>query len=160
MLQLADALMSGVHGWPRDPNRACNCYRAAAYGCSEEEELQVQGHALAAGSPEAMVPSANVVLCYINTRLMGRDILENVDFSHILLQALSAERTLEQLLFWLASSVRRGWVSPMAIQMARSIQDVNFLNHHQVNDTTKGYIQTLLKVWRYREMEIEFERQQ
>jgi hypothetical protein len=31
MLQLADCLMTGINGWTRDPRRACNLYRAAAW---------------------------------------------------------------------------------------------------------------------------------
>ena len=43
MLLLGDCMMLGLHGWPRDFWRACNLYRAAAWGCTEEEELFLSG---------------------------------------------------------------------------------------------------------------------
>ena len=55
MLSLGDALMYSLKGWPRDPDRACNCWYAAAWGCSEaqvRERRQVM--AVPVGSPEAM----------------------------------------------------------------------------------------------------------
>ena len=69
MLQLADALMTGMNGWTRNPHRACNLYRAAAWGCSEEEEPDIIG--LPNGIPEAMIAAASLGICYIKGSILG-----------------------------------------------------------------------------------------
>ena len=81
MLQLADALMTGMNGWTRNPHRACNLYRAAAWGCSEEEEPDRIG--LPNGIPEAMIAAASLGICYIKGSILGCDMVPSQKKCHL-----------------------------------------------------------------------------
>lgn len=145
MLQLGDALMSGVHGWPRDPIRACKCYNAAAYGCQEEEEPERNG--IPVGSPEAMVASATVAKAYINKELMGiQDLDRPVSSSRILGKCLQTERgrnLMHGLMYWSSTSVERGWVTPLVLELAQAAKDIDLTNDRRVDDETRELVKPL-----------------
>lgn len=161
MLQLGDALMSGVHGWPRDPVRSCGCFLAAAFGCTEEEEKERSG--IAVGVPEAMVAAANVLLVYIKVQMMGFDLDHNAPYAMLLKHALRSQTGLSvisQLLYWISASLKSGWVSPIALELARSVKEVNLLNRTEIDNETRDRINVLLKTNEYRSLEIEFQKMQ
>jgi hypothetical protein len=161
MLLLADALMSGVHGWTRDPNRACACFRAAGMGCQEEDIDEVTG--IAVGNPEAMVAYAYVILQYIQVKQMGLDLMDPVSYARILRFALRIPEgvgLIKQLLWWTSSSVKRGSLSPFALELARAIKEVDLQNNRQVDGETKDLIEPLIQAMKYREMEVEVEKLQ
>ena len=161
MLQLADALMLGVHGWPRDPKRACDCYRAAAMGCLEEELDETTG--IAVGNPEAMVASAYVIVTHIKCERMRLDLTKNVSYSQLLQTALRIPGGLDmiyQMIYWTHNSVKRGWITPFALELARCIKEVNLMNNRQVDEEIKQLIEPLFQAWKYRELEVEFQKLQ
>jgi len=162
MLQLGDALMAGVKGWERDPIRACKCYYAAAYGCQEEEEPERTG--IPVGSPEAMVAIANFNKLIIKKELMGiEDLDQPVSFSRILGKCLETERgryLSYWLMHWSSLSLKRGWVSPLILELAQAIKDMNLMNDRRFDDEFRDLVQPLLRASEYREREVEFEKLQ
>jgi len=160
MLSLADALLFGVHGWPRDIQRASSCYQAAAWGCSEEEMPARAGFPV--GSPEAMVASAHTILAHMKKEIMGKQITEKVPWGQVLAYALQTqgERELaliENALFWLTRSVFFGWVTPLTLDFAIQIKNMKLIAHPKVDENMKDMIKILLKVEEYRQLEVEHE---
>lgn len=109
MLQLADALMTSMNGWPRNPHRACNLFRAAAWGCTEEEEPERGG--VPVGIPQAMIATSSLGISFIKCSILGLDNSpesQNMPFEQWLDAALSSERgigALIQVFDWVAYAV-------------------------------------------------------
>lgn len=99
MLQLADVLMTGMNGWPRDPNRACTLYRASGWGCTEEEEREMMG--MPNGIPEGLLAAALLGVSYIKCTIMGSDNGPdglNMPFEKWMDGALNSEEGIDHLL--------------------------------------------------------------
>jgi len=160
MLQLGDALMSGVHGWPRDPNRACVCWRAAAWGCQEDEERDRFG--IPVGLPEAMVAVVSVLLTYVKREIMGLDLWDNRSTRVIIDEALRSDHgigVIYQLFFYLSHSIRRGHNSPMTLEIANTVSEMNLARDRRIQDDSdfKDLLKPVLAVAKYRHLEIAFE---
>lgn len=67
---------------------------------------------------------------------------------------------IKQLLWWTSSSVKRGSLSPFALELARAIKEVNLRNNRQVNGETKDLIEPLIQAMKYCDMEVEVEKLQ
>lgn len=165
MLELAGALMSGVHGWPRDPERGCACYRAAAWGCSEEEELEGR-IGIPVGLPEAMVASADLCFAFLKREIMGINLWENVALSRIISAGLqSSERSrdaLRQSFYWLAQAAHRGYITPATLEATTAMSEMNLIDDRRIQDDEEmlGFVRRLLQVHQYRELELAFEKYQ
>lgn len=109
MLQLADALMTGMNGWPRNPHRACTLYRAAAWGCTEEEEPERVG--IPNGIPEGMLAAASLGINWIKGSILGYENSpdsQRVPFEEWLEGGLKSERgidALTQIFHWVTHAV-------------------------------------------------------
>lgn len=166
MLELGDALMIGFHGWPRDPHRACHCYKAAAWGCLEPEVDERIG--IPIGVPEAMVAAATVVFTYIQKQIMGLEVWESVPHHRVISKTLEIDngiRMLVQITFWLSMSVRRGHISPFAQMFARTLKEMDVINDRRIAEypdaeLIRNTMQPLLAMTEYRELELAFEKLQ
>jgi hypothetical protein len=151
MLQLGDALMSGVHGWPRDPFRACKCYRAAAYGCSEEEVSERTG--IPVGIPEACSAVAYVTHIYFAKEFLKKDPLSmNVSVDEIVALASRNARAMDmlyELVFWLVTAVTKGWVCPLALEYARVLKGARMID----SPGLEGLPCKLVQAWDYQQKE-------
>mmetsp|Transcript_35059 Transcript_35059/g.84824 ORF Transcript_35059/g.84824 Transcript_35059/m.84824 type:complete len:1109 (-) Transcript_35059:1667-4993(-) len=160
MLEFGDALMSGVHGWPRDPMRACRCYLAAAWGCQEHEESTRIG--VPVGEPEAMVECANVRLIVIKKEFLHLDLWDSVGTRLLVSAALQSERgigILHQIMFWLATAARGGHVAPLTLDFASAANDMELLQDRRIRDDPdlRDALEILLTVLQYRNLEIKFQ---
>ena len=147
MLLLADCLMLGVHGWPRDPMRACNLYRAAAWGCTEEEESSVSG--IPVGDPKAMIASASIAFGQLKLRC-GYSQEENCPIRELISEGLrSAENmgVLDNMFQWLSRALFYGHITPLTLVIGEAIRDMNLINDRRlirdigdedVNPTSNG----------------------
>jgi len=98
MLLLGDALMIGVHGWPRDYMRATRCYNAAAMGCQESEERS-ERKGIPVGSPEAMMQTAYVGFAYIKKELLGLELWDNISSSELVRRVLQKKQGLSLITY-------------------------------------------------------------
>lgn len=171
MLTLGDALMSGVHGWSRDSERACLCYRAAAWGCQEDEEPSRRG--IPVGSPEAMVAYAQIIFYVIQKQIVHAEHWEMVATHTLISAALQSDRGVGmfyQLLYWLTKAARRGHVAPLTLEIARAISDMKLSRHRQIlgdedvevmdDENVQAMMELLLAVHNYNKLAINFEKLQ
>lgn len=160
MLQLADALMLGCKGWPRDPYRACNLYRAAAWGCSEEEQMTVRYDSIPVGPPEALL-----AVCGTNIAMLRQKAgipLDKPCMPRIwMAEGLKSDENMEalrQICFWVSQALKlHGHVTPLALTMAQGIQDIRFLTDARVTDEIKEHCEQIMKAYQCRQLEIEAE---
>lgn len=159
MLLLADALMSGVHGWPRDVKRSCACYRAAAWGCQESEDETVFGTMV--GLPEAMVATSYTLYMFLKKEIMGLEIDDRVRTSEILRVALQTERGMSivsSMLFYINAALCRGYVAPMTQDVAQAVKEVNLAGDQRFRDcqdeTIQQCVENLLALLEYMKLEI------
>mmetsp|Transcript_5372 Transcript_5372/g.12205 ORF Transcript_5372/g.12205 Transcript_5372/m.12205 type:complete len:867 (-) Transcript_5372:35-2635(-) len=159
--------MVGIHGFPRDPHRACNLYRAAAWGCTEEEEPDQIG--IPNGIPEAMIASASIARGYLTGALMGFDNPQDVSFEDMLKEGLKTETGLSalyQILDWTTKALRlHGWVTSLTLMLASAAQTVNFVNdprlvRSDVGKDMQSMCASLVRAQEYREKELTFEKMQ
>ena len=161
MLHLADALMLGLKGWPRDPYRACSLYRAAAWGCSEEEEQTVRLDSIPVGPPEALL-----AVCATNISLLREKAGIPLDRPCMPRKWLSEglkgdqnQEILRQIFFWVGHAIKLyGHVTSLALTMAQDINTMRFLNDSRVTDEIKEYCEPILKAHQCRELKIEAEK--
>jgi hypothetical protein len=102
-----------------------------------------------------MVAYAHLTLSCMKVELLNIGHWDFVPFSEVLLKALQSARGIDminQLLFWTANSVKRGWISPLVLELARSVHEINLLSRFDYDE-----IGTLLKVFEYRNKEMEFQ---
>jgi hypothetical protein len=161
MLLLADSLMSGVHGWSRDPMRACSCYRAAAWGCQESDEHERLG--IPVGLPEAMMQTVYTGLIFMKKECMALDLWYHVSTTELIKQAIRNPRglgLLSQIFYWTYAALRRGYVSPTVYDLATVIRETNLVSNKEVNDDIKDIMQPILNAFELREMEIKYEKLQ
>ena len=116
-----------MHGWKRDPYRACNLYRAAAWGCTEEEEPTRVG--IPNGFPEAMIMSANIGISMLKGSLGYDNSPESqaVPFQEWLEEGLRTEKGLDvlsQVFHWVGHALRlHGWVTLLTLMLAEAVKD-------------------------------------
>ena len=155
MLQLADALMLGFKGWPRDPYRACSLYRAAAWGCSEEEEMAVRYDSIPVGPPEALLAACGTNIAML--RQKAGIPLDKPCMPRIwMVEGLKNDENMEalrQICFWVSQALKlHGHVTPLALTMAQGIQDIRFLNDTRVSDEIKEYCEQIMKAYQCRQV--------
>ena len=161
MLLLADCLMVGVHGWPRDPMRACNLYRAAAWGCTEEEESAVSGFPV--GDPQAMIASALLAFNQLKVRC-GYTPDENCQIHELISEGLRSAENMEVLgnMFqWLSRALFYGHITSLTLVIGAAIRDMNLINDRRlIRDIGDEDVKEILQAMEYRDKELEFERMQ
>lgn len=136
LLQLADAYRFGLLGVVPDRYRASTLYACAAWGIKEldfEEQQQQQPltlrFAYPMGTPEAMCAHAMDIWEH-EGGLLGPDVTTTTttmsftqamqivqDHSNHRLQA-----SLATIIFFVAHSLRRGWISPLALELGQALQ--------------------------------------
>jgi hypothetical protein len=162
MLQLADCLMVGLHGWPRDYKRACNLYRASAWGCSEEDEHIVEFDSVPVGDPKAMIAVASLNMIQLKS-LCGYHLEDNCPFWEWIGEGLRNAKNMSilyQIFLWVTHAMRyHGHVTSLTLMIGRTIQEMNFTNdRHLVGEIGQGLkdmSRKILQAYKYREKELQ-----
>lgn len=165
MLLLGDCLMLGLHGWQRDFRRACNLYRAAAWGCTEDEEPFVFG--IPVGDPKAMIAAAALSISQLKS-LCGYNTLDSCPFHELIEKGLENAHTmqlLQQLFQWLTDALMyHGHSTSLTLMIAKTIKDMNLINDQRLrgdmSDSLNVLAGIILQAAEYREKELEIERMQ
>eukprot|EP00984_Skeletonema_dohrnii_P011929 scaffold4786_cov142-Skeletonema_dohrnii-CCMP3373.AAC.3 len=161
MLQLADCLMVGLHGWPRDPQRACDLFRAAACGCTEEELQYIGG--IPVGDPKAMIASANLAVTQLKS-LCGYTVSENCPFHEWISKGLADDmRFLREVFKWTADAVRlHGHVTSLTLMIGSTIKEMNLINDRRVSGDRVFQVlcEILLQASEYREKQMQIVKMQ
>ena len=158
MLQLADSLMFGLKGWPRDPNRAFKIYHAAAYGCPED---MVEPVAEADGYPGGLPEAACAVAQSFHNHCMVTAFGNHDEGASTIVQVVKIARRnaevmrgLRGLLKWYNHAIRKDHVCPNALRYAEVI--VKLTPQHQ---QLLGDVEPLMTAWKYRQNEIQKEKE-
>ena len=160
MLQLADGLMVGLHGWQRDPMRACNLYRASAWGCTEEEERS--RHGIPVGDPKAMIAVASLAISHLSS-LLGYAPGEQCPFRKWIGEGLRSTdnmRHLYEAFIWLANALRfHGHVTPLTVMVGETIREMNFTTDRrltgEIGQDLKDMAGEILQATEYRIKELQ-----
>ena len=159
MRQLADCLWVGLHGWRKDLERACNLYRAAAYGCTEEDETSIDG--VPVGDPKAMITVASLSLSQLK-HVCGYREEDECPFHELIDEGLNSEvnmALLYQVFQWLTAAMRvHGHVTSLTLMIGESIKEMNFISDQRLVGETGHHLKDMgwriLRALEYRTREL------
>ena len=107
MILLGDCMMLGLPGWPQDFWRACNLYRAAAWGCTKDEEPLVSG--IPVGDPKAMLVAASLSISQLKT-LCGYNTLDSCLFHEVIGKGLASAQNMQYCTNYFNGSLMRSCI--------------------------------------------------
>ena len=166
MLLFADCLLTGIHGWPTDPDRAYKCYKAAALGIQENEGDPRCG--LPVGEPEAMLGMASMQSYYLQKRL--GDLLgdRRVEIGSVFDAALQSDECIGlvfAIIYWVAAAARLGYISILSLDIANHVATIKLVNDSRVQNggkyaAYKSDLELLVAAGEYKKTELSFQERQ